>query len=135
MTNAASAQRYIGLRAVDQQGNKIGSVGRVFMDETTGQPSWVKVNSGLPGSRDDVVPLHGSRIDGNDLVIPFDKDVLKESPKITDASHLDRDEEQSLYDYYLSIMAATRIALGRRPTGRTHTDNAMPTSTMSETRT
>jgi uncharacterized protein (TIGR02271 family) len=32
--------------------------------------------------------------------LPFDKDVVKDSPQITDSSHLDPDEEQSLYAYY-----------------------------------
>jgi uncharacterized protein (TIGR02271 family) len=39
-------------------------------------------------------------MDGEDLVLPFDKDVVKDSPQIADSSHLDADEEQSLYAYY-----------------------------------
>jgi hypothetical protein len=38
MTNAATADQYIGRRAVDPQGNKIGSVGQVYLDDNTGQP-------------------------------------------------------------------------------------------------
>jgi len=100
MTNATSADQYIGLRAVDPQGCKIGSVGQVYLDDETGQPDWVTVNTGLFGTRENFVPLRGSRIDGDDLVLPFEKDVVKDSPEIADASHLDTDEEQSLYAYY-----------------------------------
>jgi uncharacterized protein (TIGR02271 family) len=100
MTNAATADQYIGRRAVDPQGNKIGSVGQVYLDDNTGQPDWVTVNTGLFGLRENFVPLQGARIDGEDLVLPFDKDVVKDSPDIADASHLDTDEEQSLYAYY-----------------------------------
>jgi len=50
--------------------------------------------------RENFVPLQGARIDGDDLVLPFDKDVVKDSPDISDGSHLDTDEEQSLYAYY-----------------------------------
>jgi len=49
MTNAATADKYIGRRAVDPQGNKIGSVGQVYLDDNTGQPDWVTVNTGLFG--------------------------------------------------------------------------------------
>ena len=38
MTNAATADQYIGRRAVDPQGNKIGSVGQVYVNDETGQP-------------------------------------------------------------------------------------------------
>ena len=100
MTNAASADQYIGRRAVDPQGSKIGSVGQVYLDDETGQPDWVTVNTGLFGTRENFVPLRGSRIDGDDLVLPFEKDVVKDSPEIADTSHLDPDEEQSLYAYY-----------------------------------
>lgn len=113
MTNATSAERYVGLRAVDQHGRKIGSVERVHVDETTGHPSWVTVNTGPLRNRKNLVPLRGSRVCGSDLVLPFDKDVIKESPPIANATNLDRDEEQSLYDYYLSIMAATSTPAGR----------------------
>ena len=100
MTNAATADQYIGRRAVDPQGNKIGSVGQVYLDDETGQPDWVTVNTGLFGTRENFVPLRGTRIDGDDLVLPFDKDVVKDSPDIADSSHLDTDEQQSLYAYY-----------------------------------
>lgn len=100
MTNAATADQYIGRRAVDPQGNKIGSVGQVYLDDQTGQPDWVTVNTGLFGMRENFVPLQGARIQGDDLVLPFDKDVVKDSPDIADASHLDADEEQTLHTYY-----------------------------------
>ena len=100
MTNTVNPDTYIGRRAVDPQGNKIGSVGQVYLDDQTGQPDWVTVNTGLFGMRENFVPLQGARIDGDDLVLPFDKDVVKDSPDIADASHLDTDEEQSLYAYY-----------------------------------
>ena len=58
------------------------------------------MNTGLFGMRENFVPLQGARIDGDDLFLPFDKDVVKDSPDIADASHLDTDEEQSLLAYY-----------------------------------
>ena len=108
MTNATSADQYIGRRAVDPQGSKIGSVGQVYLDDETGQPDWVTVNTGLFGTRENFVPLRGSRIDGDDLVLPFEKDVVKDSPEILDASHLDPDEEQSLHAYYERYLGVDR---------------------------
>ena len=100
MTNAASPDVYIGRNAVDPQGNKIGSVGQVYLNDQTGQPDWITVNTGLFGMKENFAPLAGSSFNGEDLVLPFDKTVVKDSPDIADASHLDADEQQSLYGYY-----------------------------------
>ncbi len=100
MTNAASPDVYIGRNAVDPQGNKIGSVGQVYLNDETGQPDWITVNTGLFGMKENFAPLAGSSFNGDDLVLPFDKTVVKDSPDIADASHLDADEQQSLYAYY-----------------------------------
>ena len=100
MTNAASPDVYIGRTAVDPQGDKIGSVGQVYLNDETGQPDWITVNTGLFGMKENFAPLAGSSFNGEDLVLPFDKTVVKDSPDIADASHLDADEQQSLYGYY-----------------------------------
>jgi len=135
MTNAATADQYIGRRAVDPQGSKIGSVGQVYLDDETGQPDWVTVNTGLFGTRENFVPLRGSRFEGDDLVFPFEKDVVKDSPEIADTSHLDPDEEQELYAYYERYLRAigdraeyeqtTGTGVGRRNMKR---DNRLNTS-------
>ena len=100
MTNAVNPDMYIGRNAVDPQGNKIGSIGQVYLDDETGQPDWITVNTGLFGMKENFAPLAGSSFNGDDLVLPFDKTVVKDSPDIADSSHLDADEQQSLYAYY-----------------------------------
>ena len=112
MTNAASPDVYIGRNAVDPQGNKIGSVGQVYLDDETGQPDWITVNTGLFGMKENFAPLAGSSFNGDDLVLPFDKTVVKDSPDIADASHLDADEQQSLYGYYQQYLGARAPGTG-----------------------
>jgi len=107
MTNAASPDVYIGRNAVDPQGNKIGSVGQVYLDDETGQPDWITVNTGLFGMKENFAPLAGSSFNGDNLVLPYGKDVVKDSPDIADASHLDGDEQQSLYSYYQQYLGNT----------------------------
>jgi len=50
--------------------------------------------------KENFAPLAGSTFNGDNLVLPFNKAVVKDSPDIADASHLDADEQQSLYAYY-----------------------------------
>lgn len=140
MTNAQSPQAYLGRDAVDPQGTKIGSVKQVYLDDETGQPDWVTVHTGLFGMKEHFAPLQGSTLDGDHLVLPFGKDVVKDSPDVRDADHLDPDEQQALYRYYrnhLGGAAARRQATdtdGDRVRGRgqdtsgVNTDDAMTRS-------
>lgn len=100
MTNPNFPDAYLGRNAVDPDGNKIGSIGQVYLNDQTGQPDWITVNTGLFGTKENFVPLAGSTINGDDLVLPFDKSVVKDAPHIADADHLDADEQDQLYAYY-----------------------------------
>jgi uncharacterized protein (TIGR02271 family) len=112
MTNVVSPDVYIGRNAVDPQGDKIGSVGQVYLNDQTGQPDWITVNTGLFGMKENFAPLTGSSFNGDDLVLPFDKSVVKDSPDIADSSHLDIDEQQSLYAYYEQYLGAGTAEAG-----------------------
>lgn len=86
---------------VDHDGNKIGSIGQVFLDDTTDTPEWVTVKTGLFGGGESFVPLRDGEVVGDDLRVPYDKDKVKDAPRIKDAdSHLSEDEEATLYAHY-----------------------------------
>ena len=101
-----------GRKAVDLQGDKIGSVGQVYVNDATGRPDWVTINTGLFGLRESFAPLQGSSFDGENLVLPFDKEVVKSAPDIEDTSHLNADDQDALYSYYNGYMT-TDFDLGR----------------------
>ncbi len=100
MTNAQSPDSYLGRDVVDPQGDKIGSVGQVYVNDQSGRPDWITVKAGLFGTKEKFVPLEGSRFDGDNLVLPFEKSVVKGAPEVEDAAHLDVDESAELYSYY-----------------------------------
>jgi sporulation protein YlmC with PRC-barrel domain len=84
-----------------RDGNKIGSVGQVWGDPG-GQPSWVSVKTGLFGLNESLVPLQNAELQSDRLVVPFDKDTVKDAPNV-DASAdepLDQDDVERLYQYY-----------------------------------
>ena len=41
--------------------DKIGSIGQIYVDDSTGEPSWVTVRTGLFGMSESFVPLGGPR--------------------------------------------------------------------------
>ncbi len=105
MSASQNPEVYLGRTAVDSQGNKIGSVGQVYLDDRSGEANWITVNTGLFGMKENFAPLYGSTMKGDDeLVLPFDKDVVKDSPDIDDASHLSVTEQEQLHSYYQSYL-------------------------------
>lgn len=81
-------------------GDKIGSVGQVYADDADGQPTWVTVKTGLFGTSESFVPLEGARLEGDDVVVPYTKDQVKDAPRVDTDGHLDPSEEERLYDHY-----------------------------------
>ena len=85
---------------IDAKGNKIGGVGQVYLDDQTGEPNWVTVKTGLFGTSESFVPLSGASLAGSDIVVTYDKDTIKDAPRVDADGDITPDEEQSLYTYY-----------------------------------
>lgn len=85
----------------DNAGDKVGKVGNLYLDDKTGQPSWVTVNTGLFGMSESFVPVDGNLNVVDDRIdVPYTKDQIKDAPRIDADGHLDRDQERELYAYY-----------------------------------
>ncbi|WP_404869911.1 DUF2382 domain-containing protein [Kitasatospora griseola] len=89
----------IGHKAVDRNGDKIGTVDEVYLDDATGEPEWAAVRTGIFG-RDAFVPLATSEFSGDELHVPYDKSLIKESPDFGVGQHLSPEQELELYRYY-----------------------------------
>ncbi|XQE78236.1 PRC and DUF2382 domain-containing protein [Streptomyces microflavus] len=89
-----------GLTVYDNEGEKVGSVGRVYVDDDTGKPDWVTVKTGMFGMKESFVPLAGARRVGSDLHVSHSKDTVKEAPRVDADAHLSVAEEEELYRHY-----------------------------------
>jgi uncharacterized protein (TIGR02271 family) len=90
-----------GGTVVGTDGDKIGKVGQVFLDDATGNPEWVTVATGLFGTGESFIPLNQATIRGDEIVVPYDKSTVKGAPRVEDANgHLSESEEAELYRYY-----------------------------------
>ncbi|WP_326675638.1 PRC and DUF2382 domain-containing protein [Streptomyces sp. NBC_01237] len=89
-----------GLTVYDNEGEKVGSVGRVYVDDDTGRPDWVTVKTGLFGMKESFVPLAGARRVGSDLHVSYPKDSVKDAPRVDADAHLSVSEEEELYRHY-----------------------------------
>jgi len=89
-----------GTTAIGSDGDKIGAVRQVYVNDATNEPEWVTVSTGLFGTKDSFAPLTASRLDGDSLVLAVTKDAVKGAPNIDDDGHTGDDEQTALYDYY-----------------------------------
>lgn len=81
-------------------GGKIGSIGQIYADDDNGQPTWVTARTGLFGTSESFVPLEGARVDGDNIVVPYTKEQVKDAPRVDTDGHLEPSEEERLYDHY-----------------------------------
>ncbi len=88
-------------QVVGPDGDKIGKIGQVFLDDHTDEPAWLTVKTGLFGGAESFVPLQDAQMDGENVSVPFEKSKIKDAPRVKDAdSHLSVEEENDLYAYY-----------------------------------
>jgi uncharacterized protein (TIGR02271 family) len=85
---------------VGPSGEKIGGIGTIYLDDVTGEPEWVTVRTGLFGASESFVPLSGARIAGNDIYVGYEKETVKNAPRVEANGNLSPEEEQQLYLHY-----------------------------------
>lgn len=107
--------------AYGSDGDKIGKVQQVFLDDNTEEVTFVTVNTGLFGAKESFVPADGAQQDGDRLVLPYTKEVVKDAPNVDADQHLSPAEEEELYRYYKMNYA------GAGTTGRTDYDTVSTT--------
>jgi len=91
----------IGSNAVDNDGDKLGKVGQVYLDDQTGSPEWATISTGLFGTSETFVPLTDASVSGGTLRVPYEKARVKDAPRVdADQGHLSPAEEEELYRYY-----------------------------------
>jgi uncharacterized protein (TIGR02271 family) len=100
MIDTNNIEALIGKDVVDPEGDKIGTVGQVYLDTASGQPTWASVRTGLFGMSESFVPLRDARLDGDDLRVEYDKAFVKDAPRVDPDGGLNADEERRLYSYY-----------------------------------
>lgn len=85
---------------VDQNGEKIGHVGQIYLDDATNQPTFVTVKTGLFGTRETFVPLNNVDTNADVLRVPFTKEFVKDAPNVDADGHISETEQDEIYRYY-----------------------------------
>ncbi|MCT2178217.1 PRC and DUF2382 domain-containing protein [Brachybacterium muris] len=85
---------------IDSTGDKVGSVGQVYVTNEGQDPSWVTVNTGLFGTKETFIPLSDAQITDGDIRVPYEKSFIKDAPNIDEDGEISQEQEAELYRYY-----------------------------------
>jgi uncharacterized protein (TIGR02271 family) len=115
MPDIETIRTWEGRAMVDRDGGRIGTIEAIYLDDQTGQPEWALVTTGLFGAKSSFVPLAQATQTGEEVRVPYDKQLVKDAPRVDVDQHLSEAEERQLWRHYgLDYDRATR----RRPSGR-----------------
>ena len=108
---------------VDRDGDRVGTVDAIYVDDQSGQPEWALVNTGLFGTKSTFVPLAQASPSGDQVQVPYEKQLIKDAPRVDPDGHLSEAEEQQLWRHYgLDYDAGyTAETAGYADAGRTET--------------
>ena len=85
---------------LDRDGDRIGNIDAIYVDDQTGEPEWALVNTGFFGTRSTFVPIAQAAAHGDQVQVPYEKQRVKDAPNMDPDGHLSEQEEQELWRHY-----------------------------------
>ena len=97
----AIEDQYAGYEVYDRNGEKIGKVDDLFVDEND-QPEYIGVKMGFLGTRSTLIPWEIATVDENDrrIEVSVDKATAKDGPSFDDDQDITPDYEEQVYSHY-----------------------------------
>lgn len=89
-----------GATVFGSDGEKIGALGLINLDDRTGIPDFVTVHTGFLGATEHFVPLNEAEVSNGNLYVKFPKEFVKDAPEVDPAVVLSAEDEERLYRYY-----------------------------------
>jgi hypothetical protein len=89
-----------GAEVTNQDGEKLGKIDGLFVDDRVTVPTWVAVRSGIFGNHHSLVPLAQTRFEDGRLLVPYSKDDLALAPHHDPDQPLSVEQEQTLFAHY-----------------------------------
>ena len=100
MADIETIRTWEGRTLLDRDGGRIGTIDAIYLDDRTGQPEWALVNTGLFGTKSNFVPLAQAFQSDNDVVVLYDKQLVRDAPQVDADQHLSEAEERQLWRHY-----------------------------------
>ncbi len=116
-----------GGNVLSADGQVLGPLGRLYVDDATGRPTWVTVDTGTSAA-ESFVPLDGATTSGGDVRVAYPRESVLASPGMSQDGHLSSAEEKHLLRHYGLLPGVDQVADDRsdeRATSRLESDHVM----------
>ena len=100
MSDTTHGYHWEGRTLKDRNGDKIGKIDSLYVDQETDKPEWALVNTGLFGSKSSFVPLAGAGTEADDVVVQVDASQVKDAPRMDADEELSEQQEADLFRHY-----------------------------------
>jgi uncharacterized protein (TIGR02271 family) len=104
-------------KVIDRDGDRVGSVGQVYVSDDGAQPLFVTVHTGLFGTNESFVPLQGADFRNGELHVAYDKATIKDAPNVDADGAISDDEQGTIFDYYDGRAGGSASGTGNVPAG------------------
>jgi uncharacterized protein (TIGR02271 family) len=94
-------EQYAGYAVYDRQGEKIGNVDDIFIDEND-QPEYIGVKMRFQGTKSTLIPVQALRVDRqrNRIEVSVDKATAKDGPAFDNDEEITPEDEERVRRYY-----------------------------------
>ena len=136
MASDSALPPVIGAIADDRDGNALGTITTVFLDDVTDRPTWVGLTDGLDARSDDapvIAPISDAEYSDGRVRLTVSAEAVRTAPRVSQADRLSPEEEVTLREHYRAVPATGRhgttdtVAIPTVATG-TAADTAMTRS-------
>ena len=100
MTEMTDAYEWQGRELMGADGEKIGKVAEIYLDQETDRPEWATVTSGMFGNKTHFVPLAGATPQNGHVKVTATKEQVKAAPSVEPDGELSEQEEEKLFAHY-----------------------------------
>lgn len=100
MTSTSDLASLAGTTMLGSDGSRIGKIVDVYESTEGVDATFVTVSTGLFGGHASFVPLARAELRGDDVVVPYDKALVKDAPRVAADEDLSSEEEDRLYRHY-----------------------------------
>lgn len=132
MISGPDLDNLAGLTVYGPNEEKIGKVADVYQSTEGSDGTFVTVSTGLFGTSASFIPLSDARVEGDRLVVPYDKELVKDAPRVEADEELTAPEEDRLHQHYSN--ASTQSAPPPPPAAGSGHDTSGPNTDDAMTR-
>ena len=100
MRDIGTVRTWRGKTLFDREGSRIGPITDIYADTRTGRPEWAVVDTGLFGAKSTFVPIGEATPTGDDVQVPYQKQLVKDAPKLDTDRDLSVADERELWRHY-----------------------------------